>query len=313
MFETELLETFVMVAECGGFSRAADRMNSTQSTVSHQIKRLETQAERVFLNRTTRSVTLTEDGEIFISYARKFLRLAEDAKRHFGAPKLTGHVRLGASDDFATYSLPEVLSRFRRIHPQVKLSVEVGLSANLLESLDAGELDLVLGKRRVGDPRGEFVSRERLVWVAAHDYVYNPEKPLELAVYPKPCLYRSITIELLEKTGRQSTIIYSCPSLSGIRAAALAGMAVTPLAENFVTSDLRQLPPGENLPELPEIEFVLYRASGVETAAARELGDILLNSTTPRLPPWATALAAPSVSAKRPFKNGCEPAQRPVC
>ena len=99
MFETELLRVFVAVAETGGFSRAAERLNSTQSTVSHQIKRLEAQASRVLLNRTTRSIALTEDGEIMIDYARKFLRLADDAQQRFSSPKLAGKVHLGASDE----------------------------------------------------------------------------------------------------------------------------------------------------------------------------------------------------------------------
>jgi DNA-binding transcriptional LysR family regulator len=286
MFEPDLLRAFVMVAECRGFSRAAERMNSTQSTVSHQIKRLEAQANRTFLHRTTRSISLTEDGEIMIDYARKFLQLADDAKQHFGAPKLAGHVRLGASDDFATYSLPEVLGRFRRIHPNVRLTVEVGLSRNLYDKLESGELDLVLGKRRIGDLEGELVSREKLSWVASPDYEFSAASPLALAVYPKPCLYRSTAIEILQEAERPWSIVYTCPSLSGIRAAAIAGIAMTPLAEKFLTPDLCVLAPREDLPALPDIEFVLYRNSATETSASRELGNLLLKVRPLGIAPW---------------------------
>lgn len=278
MFETELLRTFVTVAECGGFSRAAERLNSTQSTVSHQIKRLEMQAARTFLRRTTRSIALTEDGEIMIDYARKFLRLADDAKQHFNAPKLEGQVRLGASDDFATYSLPEVLARFKRIHPNVRLSVDVGLSGSLVERLDAGDFDLVLGKRRVGDEQGEFVFREKLVWVASPDFEMTPGEPVPLAVYPKPCLYRCIAVEELDRAGRECNIVYTSPSLSGIRAAAVAGIAITPLAANFTTPELVPFRGEEQLPELPEVEFALFRKKGRETKATRALADLLLRS-----------------------------------
>lgn len=286
MFEPDLLRTFVMVAECGGFSRAAVRLNSTQSTVSHQIKRLESQADRTFLNRTTRSLSLTDDGEILIDYARKFLRLADDAKQHFGSPKLEGHVRVAASDDFATYSLPEILGRFKRVHPKVRLTVDVGLSGNLVSRLDEGEFDVVLGKRRLGDARGEFVSREKLVWVAAAGTQLDHGQPLPLAVYPKPCLYRSTAIDILNAAGRSWSVVYTSPSLSGIRAAALAGIAVTPLAANFVTPDLVCLEPGDDLPALPEVEFALFRAKGVETPAAKELGDLLLRARLLGVFPW---------------------------
>jgi len=286
MFEPDLLRTFVMVAECGGFSRAAERLNSTQSTVSHQIKRLEAQAARTFLNRTTRSISLTEDGEILIDYARKFLRLADDAKQHFNSPRLEGHVRLAASDDFATYSLPEILGRFKRVHPEVRLTVDVGLSGNLVSRLDEGEFDLVLGKRSLDETEGEFVSREKLIWVAAHDFTLDPRQPLPLAVYPKPCLYRSTAIDVLNAAGLPWSVVYTSPSLSGIRAAAIAGIAITPLAENFVTPDLVSVDSDDYLPELPSIEFALFRTKGVETPAARELADLLLRARPLGVFPW---------------------------
>jgi hypothetical protein len=64
MLDFELLRAFVAVADCGGFHRAAERLNLTQSTVSQQIKRLELETERPLFRRTTRSVALTDDGEM---------------------------------------------------------------------------------------------------------------------------------------------------------------------------------------------------------------------------------------------------------
>ncbi|MBW9051013.1 LysR substrate-binding domain-containing protein [Rhizobium mesosinicum] len=275
MFEPELVRAFVTVIESGGFSRAAERLNATQSTISYQIKRLESQAGRTFINRTTRSVSLTEDGEVFMGYAQKFLRLVDDAKQHFGAPKLAGTVRFGASDDFATYCLPELLARFRRIHPDVTLSVEIGISRNLVDRLYDGDFDLVLGKRALGDDGGELVFRERMNWVAAHDYDFNPEEPVQLAVFPQPCIYRATALEALGSAGRPWHIVYTCPSLSGVRAAALSGFAITPLASDFVSPELRVLPDSSGLPPMPEIEFALYWGKGGDSAAARAFGDLI--------------------------------------
>lgn len=275
MFEPELLKTFITVVETGGFSKAAERLNSTQSTVSYQIKRLETQAGRTFINRTTRSVSLTEDGEVFKGYAEKFLRLVDDAKQHFGAPKLEGTVRFGASDDFATYCLPELLARFRRIHPEVTLSVEIGISRNLVDRLHDGDFDLVLGKRALGGDGGELVFREKMNWVAAHDYEFNPQEPIQLAVFPQPCIYRATALEALGNAGLPWHIVYTCPSLSGVRAAALSGFAITPLASDFVSPDLRVLPNSPVLPEMPEIEFAVYWGKGGDSPAARAFGDLI--------------------------------------
>src|SRR6202035_4125198 len=69
MMEFELLRSFVAVAECGGFRRAAELLNLTQSTVSQQIKRLELETKRPLFRRTTRMVALTDDGEMLLGDA----------------------------------------------------------------------------------------------------------------------------------------------------------------------------------------------------------------------------------------------------
>ena len=79
MLDFELLRAFVAVADCGGFHRAAERLNLTQSTVSQQIKRLELETKRPLFRRTTRSVALTDDGEMLLGDARRLLQFEEAA------------------------------------------------------------------------------------------------------------------------------------------------------------------------------------------------------------------------------------------
>src|SRR3954465_13561617 len=104
MLDFELLRAFVAVAECGGFHRAAERLNLTQSTVSQQIKRLELETEPGKFRRTTRTVALTDDGEMLLgvalsagaemllSTARRLLQLEEAATDPLAAPRLSGPV-----------------------------------------------------------------------------------------------------------------------------------------------------------------------------------------------------------------------------
>jgi DNA-binding transcriptional LysR family regulator len=75
MLDFELLRAFVAVADCGGFHRAAERLNLTQSTISQQIKRLEFETKRPLFRRTTRSVGLTNDGQMLLGDARRLLQL----------------------------------------------------------------------------------------------------------------------------------------------------------------------------------------------------------------------------------------------
>ena len=154
MMEFELLRSFVAVAECGGFHRAAEQLNLTQSTVSQQIKRLELETKRPLFRRTTRTVALTDDGEMLLGDARRLLQLEEAARRRLTASPLSGAVRLGAVEEVAGGSLPPALGRFARSHPNVKLEVQIGLSSPLIEQLDAGRLDVVLAKRPLGTSRG---------------------------------------------------------------------------------------------------------------------------------------------------------------
>src|ERR1700679_2870138 len=121
MLDFELLRAFVAVADCGGFHRAAERLNLTQSTVSQQIKRLELVTKRPLFRRTTRSVSLTDDGEMLLGDARRLLQFEEAARHRLTAPRLSGSVRLGVVEEVAGGSLPPALGRFAKLHPGVKL------------------------------------------------------------------------------------------------------------------------------------------------------------------------------------------------
>src|SRR5271156_2124142 len=123
MMEFELLRSFVAVAECGGFRRAAELLNLTQSTVSQQIKRLELETKRPLFRRTTRTVALTDDGEMLLGDARRLLQFEEAARHRLAAPRLSGTVRLGVVEEVAGGSLPSALGRFAALHPGAPASV----------------------------------------------------------------------------------------------------------------------------------------------------------------------------------------------
>src|SRR6266404_1508344 len=183
MLDFELLRAFVTVADCGGFHRAAERLNLTQSTVSQQIKRLELETKRRLFRRTTRSVALTDDGEMLLGDARRLLQLEEAARHRLSAPRLSGTVRLGAVEEVAGGSLPPALGRFAKLHAGVKLEVQIGVSSPLIEQLDAGRLDVVFAKRPLGTSRGRLIWREPMVWAAAETFELAAGAALPLALY----------------------------------------------------------------------------------------------------------------------------------
>ena len=284
MMEFELLRSFVAVAECGGFRRAAEQLNLTQSTVSQQIKRLELETKRPLFRRTTRTVALTDDGEMLLGDARRLLQLEEAARRRLTAPPLSGTVRLGAVEEVAGGSLPPALGRFASSHPNVKLEVQIGVSSPLIEQLDAGRLDVVFAKRPLGTSRGRLVWREPMVWAAAETFELVAGTALPLALYRERSVSREAALAALLDGEHTWEIVYTSPSLTGVRAAALAGLAITPLPASAVIAGLRILGVEEGLPRLPDLEFAIYEKARPEQAAAALAAALLALGQSPARP-----------------------------
>src|ERR1700748_254537 len=284
MLDFELLRTFVAVADCGGFHRAADRLNMTQSTISQQIKRLELETKRPLFRRTTRSVALTDDGEMLRGGPARLLQLEEAARLRMAAPRLSGTVRLGVVEEVAGGSLPSALGRFAALHPAVKLEVQIAVSAELLEQLDAGRLDVVFAKRPLGTSKGRLVWREPLVWAAADTFDLIPGAALPLALYRERSVSREAALAALQDREFPSEIVYTSPSLTGGRAAALAGLAIPPLPASAVIAGLRILDAEAGLPRLPDLEFAIYEKPRPDKAAAALAAALLALGQGPSRP-----------------------------
>ncbi|HLZ65250.1 MAG TPA: LysR substrate-binding domain-containing protein [Aliidongia sp.] len=261
MYDPTLLTSFLAVARAKGFTEAGRQLGLQQSTVSQHVRKLEAETGRRLFQRDTHSVALTVDGDAMVDFARSILEANERAQRYFAGTELRGRLRFGASEDFVLTRLPEVLREFRRRHPSVDIELTVGLSGQLYEKLDDGELDLLIAKRRAGDPRGEVVWRERLVWAGAAPWRPDPDRPLPLILFQPPSITRTAAIEALERAGRPWRIACTSGSFSGLRAAALAGLGIIAQSKNLIVDGLSELPASAGLPELGETEFVVVGAS----------------------------------------------------
>src|ERR1700722_6078422 len=239
MFDTELLRSFVAVAESGGFTKAAKLLNSTQSTVSAQIHRLEDEAGRPLFVRSTRSVALTSAGETLLGYARTIIRLNEDARLRLSGVRHAGRVRVGAQEDLTDNWLPKVLQRFCRRYPGLEVELEIGIGPKLFEMVGSRELDLAVGGLCNGRAEGRKLWSEPLVW-AFSAQIEVPDV-LPLAFFPEPCPYREAALRALAGSPRQWHIACTSSSLAGVRAACMAGLAVTPLPRHAIRPGLRVL------------------------------------------------------------------------
>ena len=170
MLDLDLLRSFVSVVDAGGFTRAGERVHRTQSTVSQQIKRLEEDIGQPLLARNGKEVTPTEAGERLLSYARRLLSLAEEARDVLTRPGNEGAVRLGIPEDFAAYRLAKLLASCTRTRPGLRLHVRADQSLTFKRDLERGELDLALLKRDAGEKGGIAMWPERVHWVTSKSH-----------------------------------------------------------------------------------------------------------------------------------------------
>jgi len=275
MLDLTQLRSFVAVEQMGSFTLAAERLGLGQSTVSQHIQRLESAVGRRLLARDTHKVLLTTDGEALLSHARAMLAIEAQVQSQFRGQRLRGNLRLGVSEDFVTSQLPAVLEDFVRSHPSVDLELTVALSGTLYEMQDNGEIDLVLAKRRLGDARGRLVYREPLVWLARDPEHVLSGGPLPLIAFPPPSVTRSIALEALGRSQVAWRIVCTCGSLSGLTAAARAGMGVLVQPRSMAPSGLKEIGKGR-LPVLEDVEFVLVPRKGADQALVSALSDDIL-------------------------------------
>lgn len=270
MLDLELLRSFVAVVEAGGFTRAGERVHRTQSTVSQQIKRLEEDVGQVLLHRDGKEVRPTEAGERLLSYARRLLTLAEEARDVLGQPDGEGAIRLGIPEDFAAYRLAKLLGTFSRSHPSLRLDVRADQSKNLARDLDRGELDLALFKREAGAKGAIAVWPERVHWVTSKSHPIDVNAPsLPLIGFPPGCLYRAGAIHALESAGRAWHMSYSSSSLAGIQAAVAVGMGLSILSEMSIQSDHRVLTAKDGFAPINRTEVALMASPAASPATLR--------------------------------------------
>ncbi|MGE8406608.1 MAG: LysR substrate-binding domain-containing protein [Pseudomonas sp.] len=263
MLDPLLLRAFVTVVETGNFTRAAERLHLTQSTISQQIIRLEHSLGARLLDRSQRQVWPTEAGERLLGYARRILRLEAEARLALSPAHVETTLRLGAPEDLAGELLPEALRDFIGSRPHLRLEVESGLSNPLLHLYRNGELDVLLVKQWGADRDCHARWPEPLSWVCSARGM-PAQEPLPLVVFPVGALYRQEMIHALESRGRAWRISYSSTSLASLGAAVSAGLGVSLIPSRCVLPGHRLLSEDEGFPLVGGLELALYARAGLD-------------------------------------------------
>ena len=260
LLDLELLQTFAAIADTGSFTRAAEQVHRSQSAISMQMKKLELITQRTLFEKEGRGVSLTENGETLLNYARRMIRLQDEAISAIQRPNMAGAVSIGIPDDYVACFLPDLLTSFAKTCPLVQVEVRCEPSDQLIQAIQKNEIDLALITEQPGQVTGQMLRRERTVWVTAKQHHVHEIDQLPPAVFHKKCFFRDWAISALDEVGRAHRIAYMSPSITGIEAAVTSGLAVATLPSSIVCCDMRELLPEEGFPALPESIISLHRS-----------------------------------------------------
>lgn len=269
--DIDTLRSFVAVAEHRNFTRAADVVSRTQSTVSVQIKNLEARLGFSLFERTKRSVALTERGDKLLAYAQHILRLNDEGVRAVTETPLQGRLRIGITEYFVPHHMPAILNAFRGAYPTLDIEVTTGVTGYLRGLMKDGELDMVIGRRELGSHEGELIRRERVSWVAAESYKLRPRDPVSLALLPLGCGIRSLATGTLDRARRPWRAAYCGPSVLGLQSAVGAGLAASCLTHSAMLDGFRKLGAREGLPALPDSELALFSGRRAQSKLMQQL------------------------------------------
>ncbi|SCB59453.1 DNA-binding transcriptional regulator, LysR family [Rhizobium aethiopicum] len=284
IFDLDVLRTFSTGVALGNFAKAAERLGRSTSAVSAQMKKLEEQAGTPIFRKAGRGLALTDAGETMLGYARRLLELNDEAAAAVHSVELEGWVRLGLQEDFGETLLPEVLGRFARAHPKVRIEARVVRNSELLERVTSGKLDLALAwSDSTLTAHCERIGEVPMCWIGPDEGVsgrYGASgDPMPLASLEAPCLMRTAATRALDEAGISWRLAFVSPSLGGLWAATAAGLGLTVRTPIGLPAKVRPLAPEAiGLPHLPKLGLVLHRAEAELQPAGARLGALLLES-----------------------------------
>lgn len=256
---TDLLRAFVSVIDLGGYTKAGEVLGRTQPAISLQIRRLEELVGAPLIKQTGRTLTLTADGELLVSYAREILRLNDEAASYFNRSRVSGVIRVGLPNDYAVAFLQGAITEFSHANPEASLEVHCGWSAEILERLRADELDVAIAM--INDERVQYLSRswvERPVWAAAEGMLPDLQSPIPLAAHPEGCAYRARMIQALDSAKIRWRFAYTGPGIAGLQLAVLNGLGVSALTRYTMLPGMQELKEADGFPSLAEIRVGLF-------------------------------------------------------
>lgn len=287
----DALRTFVAICETGSFRQAAARVHRSPSAVSLQVGKLEEVLDAHLLERDARHVSLTEQGEVLLGYARRLLGISDEALSVFLGSALSGRLRLAAPHDLGVSLVPRLLQRLAEVHPGVVVDVRLGTGEIVQRMFAEGETNLALFNE-AERPRikAQDLFSEPLMWMMRSGGCAIDRDPLPLAAAEIGCAWRDAALAALQAAGRPYRVAYSSDTSMGQVAALRADLAVAVLPGSLTDRDLVEVPAEYGLPPLPRTHIWL-------SDDGSDLANAFVASVAPDLQAFALARKAKALTS----------------
>jgi DNA-binding transcriptional LysR family regulator len=259
------LRSFVAVADCGGFQRAADHLHLSQAAVSQHVRRLEGALGHALVERAGRGSRFTSAGESLLTRARSLLSLHDETLAAFTTPALPV-VTVGSTEHAAAQLLPALASALESSSPGHRFRFRIDRGGRLREGLSARTVDLAL-LFHPEDPVAVPVGSLELTWFASPSFVL-PSDAVPVVAFDDPCALRSRALETLSSAGLPATIGAEATQLAGVQAAVGAGLGVALMAT--LGSTPTGLVPFAGLPPAPPLPLYVCARPGLASSVVEE-------------------------------------------
>lgn len=259
---SDLLRTFLAVAQTGSMTAAGARVLRSQSATSLQVARLEAVLGHSLFRRHGRGVLLSSAGERLLPVAQEVIEKLDATQRAFAFAGVSGTLRLGIPDDQGQATLSRIIGEFARSHPLVELDVTCADGYGFAAQLAAGELDLAVYECANPKPGEAVLRRERTCWYMANGADLMDRASVPVALFDRDCWWRDAALAALGRMGRNFHVVFSSQSVSGVAGAIEAGVAIGLLGEASATTGMKPVPQDGGPGETPVSTIVMARRTG---------------------------------------------------
>ncbi len=252
VLELRHLKTFKVIADVGGFTRAAEHLGYAQSTITSHIQALEEELGSPIFDRLGKKVVLTQTGKYLMPYAIEILNLHGNAKKISTVnDEISGSLIIGATESLTVYRLPEIIHEYKKQYPHVHISLKPAICNELRNNLRNGEIDIAFlleSERLDPDLYIEKLIDEPMVLVVQDNHLFTnysfdlPETAINKTILytEQGCSYRDHFDIFLRNQGISTETALEFGSVEAIKQCVISGLGVSLLPLITVQSEINE-------------------------------------------------------------------------